>query len=124
MKEFLDSRREGSLIDIDMIIGRWIGDYPDADTFAHGMLHSHAGIIGGFCGSPALDRRVESGREESDPATRHAIYHEIEQTVTRDALLLPLFHEQSYRIARPEIEGLRLNLGFPEVPYEELRLRK
>ncbi len=27
------------------------------------------------------------------------------------------------RTARPEVEGLSLSLGFPEVDYEELRVR-
>ena len=80
--------------------------------------------MGLFCGSAELDHLADRGREESDPATRHAIYQEIEQTVARDALMLPLFHEQIYRVARPEVEGLALNLSVPEVKYEELRVRR
>jgi hypothetical protein len=38
-------------------------------------------------------------------------------------MILPLFHEQAYRIARPEVEGLSLGLGFPTVAMEELRVR-
>ena len=36
---------------------------------------------------------------------------------------MPLFHEQTYRFARPEVEGLSVSYWFPIVAYEELRLR-
>jgi ABC-type transport system substrate-binding protein len=122
MSEFLQAGNTGSA---DVVVGRWIGDYPDADTFVHGMLHSQGGSIGRHCGSPELDRLIERGRVEMDARARHAIYREVEEAIARDALLLPLFHEQVYRFARPEIEGLdSLNLSFPEVSYENLRIRR
>lgn len=121
MDEYMESL---SKAETDLEIGRWFADYPDADSFAHGLLHRFAGNTGRYVGSEDLDRLCERGREESDPAVRHAIYQQIEKTVARDALLLPLFHEQIYRIARPELEGLELNLAPPEVQYEDLRIRR
>jgi hypothetical protein len=38
-------------------------------------------------------------------------------------MLLPLFHEQAYRFARPEVEGLTVAMGAPTVPLELLRIR-
>ena len=61
---------------------------------------------------------------EIDPAARHAIYRRVEEIIARDALLLPLFHEQVYRFARPEVEGLRLSYSVPSVAYEELSVRQ
>jgi hypothetical protein len=29
-------------------MGRWLADYPDADTFAYGVLHSKEGLVGRF----------------------------------------------------------------------------
>lgn len=46
----------------------------------------------------------------------------MEEILVRDALLLPLFHEQIYRFARPEVEGLSLGFASPAVAYEELRI--
>jgi hypothetical protein len=34
--------------------------------------------------------------------------------------LIPLFHDQVVRVGRPELHGLRLRFGWPEVAYEEL----
>ena len=51
------------------------------------------------------------------------VYRQIEEIIARDALLLPLFHEQAYRFARPGVAGLALSVGTPTVAYEELRIR-
>ena len=48
---------------------------------------------------------------------------ELERLVADEAMLLPLFHEQAYRIGRPELEGLSVSVGFPVVALEDLRLR-
>jgi len=109
--------------DVDITIGRWVADYPDSDTFAYGLMHTKGGAAGPFCGTPELDRLIERGRVEIDPAVRHDIYREVDEMVTREALLIPLFHEQVYRFVRPEIEGLSLSFVVPEVSYETLSIR-
>jgi peptide/nickel transport system substrate-binding protein len=106
-----------------MMIGRWIADYPDADTFAQGVLHSREGVNGRYCGMPEIDALTERGRGEIDPRTRESIYREVEDIVAREALMIPLFHEQVYRFARPEVEGLALGFGQPIVQYENLTVR-
>jgi ABC-type transport system substrate-binding protein len=105
----------------DLLVGRWNGAYPDADTFAY-ALHSQGGFLGRFCGSAELDRLIAQGRTETTPAVRHAIYREIEETVAREALLLPLFHEQAYRFARPEVDGLSVS-ALGRVALEDLSVR-
>ena len=109
--------------DVDLSIGRWVADYPDSDTFAYGLMHTKGGAAGPFCGTPELDRLIERGRVEIDPSIRHEIYREFDEMVTREALLIPLFHEQVYRFVRPEIEGLSLSFVIPEVSYDTLKIR-
>ncbi len=100
-----------------------MADYPDADTFVQGVLHSRDGRLGRFCGMPEIDALTERGRTEIDPRTRESIYREIEEIVAREALLIPLFHEQVYRFARPEVDGLAVGFGQPIVQYENLTIR-
>jgi peptide/nickel transport system substrate-binding protein len=97
--ELFDAMLSGT---VDMAVGRWGADYPDADTFAY-ILHSQEGQLGRLCGTAEIDRLIERGRAETSAAARHSIYREIEELIARDALLLPLFHEQTYRFARPEV---------------------
>ncbi len=120
MAEFMDAQ---STAPTDIAIGRWIADYPDADTFTQGVLHSRMGVYGRYCGRPAVDGLTERGRTEIDPRTRESIYREVEDIVAGEALMMPLFHEQVYRFARPEVEGLAVGFGQPIVQYENLSIR-
>ena len=121
MAEFIEAQSKPARTDI--MIGRWVADYPDADTFTQGVLHSREGVYGRFCGMPEIDALTERGRAEIDPRTRESIYREVEEIVAREALLIPLFNEQVYRFARPEVEGLALGFGQPIVQYENLAIR-
>src|SRR3989304_2569633 len=119
MAEYLDAMTHGTT---DVIVGRWGADYPDADTFIY-ILHSKGGGYGRFTASPDPDPLAERGGREPAPAVRHSLYREAEEILVRDALLIPLFHEQAYRFARPEVEGLTVSFAPPTVPCEILRLR-
>ncbi len=121
MSEFLELQTAG---EADINMSRWVADYPDTDTFMHGLLHSQGGIIGRFCGSDALDVLIDRARTELDLSIRHAVYREIEELIAREALVLPLFHEQIYRFVRPEVEGLTFSGSLPEVMYESIRIRR
>ncbi len=109
---------EGS---VDVVLGRWAADYPDADTFAN-ILATKEGLLGRLCGSSEVDRLIARGRSETSPAARHTVYRQIEEMIARDSLLLPLFHEQTYRFARPEVQGLSLSYGAITVDYANLRV--
>jgi ABC-type oligopeptide transport system substrate-binding subunit len=119
MAEWFEASSRGT---VDVVIGRWAADFPDSDNFAH-VLHSKEGYLGRMVGSPEIDRLVARGRDETSAPLRHAIYRQIEETIVRDAVMIPLFHEQAYRFARPELEGLRVGFWGQTVAYEELRLR-
>ncbi|MGI8732588.1 MAG: ABC transporter substrate-binding protein [Pyrinomonadaceae bacterium] len=118
MEGLVEALSKGS---VDVVLGRWGADYPDADTFAN-ILATKEGLLGKLCGSAEVDRLIARGRSETSPAARHAIYRQIEEIIARDRLLLPLFHEQTYRFARPEVEGLSLSYGAIAVDYASLRI--
>jgi ABC-type transport system substrate-binding protein/serine/threonine protein kinase len=108
----------------DLAVGRWNADYPDADSFVYSVLHSEAGSLGRYVGSPEIDLLAEQGRAETDPRVRHSIYRQVEEIIARDVLLLPLFHDQAYCFPRPEVEGLD-SVGLnPVVAYENLSIRR
>jgi ABC-type transport system substrate-binding protein len=119
MAEYLEFEAQAKA---DLSLGRWIADYPDADTFVH-MLHTREGKLGRLCGSAEIDRLIARGRVETDPQARHATYRQVEEIIAREARFLPFFHEQVYRFAHPELEGLTVSDWTPTVAYDELRLR-
>src|SRR5262249_35280868 len=73
VSDYLDSWTRGNT---HMVIGRWLADYPDADTFFSAFRYAWP-----YVGSPDLDALIQRGRSESDPAARHALYREIEGTL-------------------------------------------
>jgi oligopeptide transport system substrate-binding protein len=110
--------------EVDLLLMRWFGDYPDADTFFHGVMHSTNGFAGALCGSPEMDRLIEKGRTETHPQRRHDIYREAEQMIVNRALLLPLFHEQTYRFCRPEVQDFEVGFATQVVPYPNLWVQR
>lgn len=120
MGDLLATRRQG---EVDLALVQWVADYPDANAFVD-ILQTDAGFVGPLCGSPELDELIERGRGETDTDARHRVYRRIDEMVMREARLIPLFHEQVYRFARPEVEGLKISYGSPAVAYEELQVRE
>ena len=104
----------------DLFVIGWTADYPDADSFTHGLLHSERGWVGKFCGTPEIDRLIERSRVAQDPEVRHDLYREIEDIVARQALILPLYHAQMGRFARPEVHGLEVTFATPMVAFENM----
>ena len=118
--ELFDALANGT---VDLVLARWAADYPDADSFIHGMLEQRSGFVGKLCGSDEIDALIRRARSETDLACRHAIYLDIEALLHDRTLLLPLFHEQVYRFARPNVRGLSsLNFLEPVISYEDLRV--
>ncbi len=78
------------------------------------------------CRLPAdeIDALLEKGRTEPDHETRHEIYRETEKIIAQKALLIPLFHQQAYGFARPEVEGFEVTFCLPFIAYEKLSFRK
>ncbi|HEY7369752.1 MAG TPA: ABC transporter substrate-binding protein, partial [Thermoanaerobaculia bacterium] len=122
MAEYLDNNRSA---EADLAVGRWGADYPDADTFIYGVLHSAAGSVGHYFSRPEIDQLAEQARAETDPRVRHSLYRKVEDLIARDALILPLFHDQVYAFVRPEVEGFRsVGQTSPMVFYEDLWIRR
>ncbi len=122
MAEYLKLTDAG---DTDMDVGRWTADYPDADTFMFGLLQSEAGAFRNYLGSPELDELARQGRAETDPRVRHSLYRQAEELIAREALLVPLFNDQVYCFARPELEGLTtIGQSNSVIPYENLWIRR
>ncbi|MEM8963316.1 MAG: ABC transporter substrate-binding protein [Acidobacteriota bacterium] len=105
--------------EIDLAATRWVAAYPDADTFTW-VATDADGLIYSQVGDPDLSALAVEARVESDPALRHTLYSQIDRRLVNEARIIPLFHEQIYRVARTEVGSLRLRFGGPEVAYEEL----
>ena len=109
--------------DIDLILTRWAAVYPDADCFFTGLLSQHGGFLAGMLGGGDLETLIAEARLEGDAALRHGLFRRLEERVTDQRLIRPLFHEHAYRFAQPGVEGLRLAVTAPQVRYDEILVR-
>ncbi|MFQ5669986.1 MAG: hypothetical protein ACE5HD_05635 [Acidobacteriota bacterium] len=117
MDDYGTAINEGST---DIVIGRWVADYPDADSFAYSL--SREGYFGSICQGEELELLIQEGRTTGEPQARHSIYRRLEETLRKHALLLPLFHDQVYRFARPGVSELSVFYTPPTVAYDALRI--
>jgi peptide/nickel transport system substrate-binding protein len=118
MEEWVEAVSEGS---VDVVLGRWVADFPDADSFAT-ILATKEGLLGSVTGLSEVDRLIARGRSEASPAARHAVYRQIEDIIVRERQMIPLFHEQAYRFARPELEGMSLTYDSLTLDYANLSI--
>jgi ABC-type transport system substrate-binding protein len=105
---------------IDLWLGRWVADYSDADNFTFGLFHSRVGVLRNYYCSTEMDALTEQARMERDPTVRHESYLKIERMFRKDDVLIPLFHDCSYRLASPRVSVPRLRSSPPYVNYSEL----
>ncbi|MEM7350782.1 MAG: ABC transporter substrate-binding protein [Acidobacteriota bacterium] len=112
-------RRNG---DIDLLLGRWNGDYEDPDALAR-IFHSVDGAFAAYYASEEIDRVLDQARQGSKRAQREALYHRFERLLERDGAVLPLFHEVDCRLADPRIANLHLRSGYPTIDYARLGKR-
>ena len=117
VQEILQLTSRGEL---DLVFNRWIADYPDPSSFTQVLA---TGPAAGQWGEPELERLANRALVESDHKERRRLYLEFERLLSDRAFLVPLFHEQGWRLVRPGVSGLRLRYGWPEVVYEELKIR-
>lgn len=101
----------------------WYADFPDSDNFFYIFFHSAATSIRGlFYNRPELDAKIIDARRSNDVEHRSLVYRELNQMVTKDAPLLPLFHERLFVLHKPEVRGVRISLVPPPVRYHDVWL--
>lgn len=105
---------------VDVLISRWIADSDDADNFTYELFHSEHGLLRSFFNSAEADEILTTARSETRPQRRKELYARFEDLVVREAVALPLFHDVDYRIAGPQVRGLRLRSAPPYVNYDRL----
>ena len=104
----------------DLVLGRWLAEYPDPDTFAQGMFLRPYGLLTPWFDNTEVQRLLLEARSEADPLARQVLYEEFEAILQHEALVLPLYHRPVQRCVRPEIRGAEISLIPPYLPWEYL----
>ncbi|MDR3279315.1 MAG: ABC transporter substrate-binding protein, partial [Synergistaceae bacterium] len=86
----------------------WVADYLDADNFLYVLQHSsNIGAKGNYSrySNPEVDKLLEDGRVETDPAKRVEIYKKAEQLIVEDAPWVYLFYYYNNLAAQKRVGG-------------------
>jgi methyl-accepting chemotaxis protein/ABC-type transport system substrate-binding protein len=101
----------------------WYADFPDSDNFFYIFFHSDATSIRGlFFNRPEIDARILEARRSNDVEHRTGIYRDLDQTIMREAPIVPLFHERLFVLHKPGVRGVRTSLVPPPVRYHDVWL--
>ncbi|MEB3273639.1 MAG: ABC transporter substrate-binding protein [Prochlorothrix sp.] len=98
----------------------WFPDFLDADNYIQPFLGCEIGSVVTGCtqggaqtqGSgywnEAVNRLIQQERQETDPTARAAIFAEIQSIAAQDLPFIPLWQEQDYAFAQPNVTGVTL----------------
>jgi methyl-accepting chemotaxis protein/ABC-type transport system substrate-binding protein len=104
-----------------MYCANWYADFPDSDNFFYIFFHSEASSIRGlYYNQPEIDAQIMEARRSNDTEHRATIYRSLNQMVSREAPLAPLFHERLFVLHKPEVRGVRTSLVPPPVRYHDV----
>jgi ABC-type oligopeptide transport system substrate-binding subunit len=86
----------------------WTADYPDPATYLWSLFASSSpdNYLGYH--RPEVDQLLGEAAMTIDPEQRTRIYQRVEQLVIEDAVVLPLYHDIEYTLAKPDIRGLEI----------------
>ena len=95
-----------------MFIGGWGNATGDGDYNQYNLFHSASiGSPGNhfYYQNPAVDKLIEEGRTETDPAERLAIYEKAMQIEMIDAVYVPIRNYEHLAVYNNNVENLRLD---------------
>ena len=86
---------------------RWVGAFdPDIYRIAfHSLQMPPYGRNRGFYKNKKLDTLLTAGQKEFNLQTRKQIYKQVQQIVSKDLPIIPLWHNQQTAVVKKDIEG-------------------
>lgn len=101
---FYGDLKQGSF---QLALLRWVGAFdPDIYRLAfHSLEIPPQGRNRGFYVNKTLDRLVSAGQKEFDQKNRQKIYQEVQEIVSKDLPIIPLWHNQQTAVVKKDIEG-------------------
>ena len=91
-------------------LGSWIADYPDAENYM-AVFYSKNPAPPNYTRykNPAFDALYEQSLQENNDSVRYALYRKMDQMVTDDAPVIPIFYDEAIQLVQPAVRGFRTN---------------
>ncbi|MDQ3695433.1 MAG: peptide ABC transporter substrate-binding protein [Chloroflexota bacterium] len=84
----------------------WGADYPDPETFLWSLFGSDSPDNYSDYANPEYDALLADAALTLDEADRAVLYDQAQQVLAGDNVLIPLYHETRYTLAKPAVHGL------------------
>jgi ABC-type oligopeptide transport system substrate-binding subunit/serine/threonine protein kinase len=89
-----------------VVLGGWIADYPDPDTFMRAVFHSVEGAEHIGWADARFDELVEAAAKTAEPRTRDELYATADHMIVADrAVIVPLTYGQNPVLLRRSIRS-------------------
>ncbi len=89
-----------------VVLGGWIADYPDPDTFLRAVFHSVEGAEKIGWSDPRFDQLVEEASRTADPRAREELYGVADHMLVADkAVVVPLSYGQNPVLLRKSVRA-------------------
>lgn len=97
--------------DHQIFVSGWANATGDADYNQYNLFHTNGGGAGNSFqySNPELDRLIEAGRIEQDPAKRLAIYAQAQEVELRDALIVPIRNLEHLAVISNQLQGFSIS---------------
>ena len=84
----------------------WGADYPDPETFLWSLFGADSPDNYSDYANPEYNALLDQASLTLDEAERAALYDQAQQILADDNVLIPLYHETRYTLAKPAVRGL------------------
>ncbi|MDP9236898.1 MAG: peptide ABC transporter substrate-binding protein [Chloroflexota bacterium] len=95
----------------------WIMDYPDPEDVLDILFYSKSKQNSTRYSNPDIDAKLEAARVEANTEKRLATYQDVEKTLIKDAVWIPMFFDTTHALVKPYVKGYE----FPPLIIERFR---
>jgi len=94
--------------------GGWIADYPDPENFLNLFYSKNIGSTSAFSNpfkykSKIFDNTFEMAMKESNPIKRMAYFHQCDQQIIDEAVIMPLYHSDFMTMINNRVKNFHTN---------------
>ncbi|MGW4175052.1 ABC transporter substrate-binding protein [Streptomyces rubiginosohelvolus] len=90
--------------EFDVHLYQWIPDFPDADTFVQPLVGT-GNVLGNGYTSAEVDHAIRDTQRFTDRSKAIQRFRAVQDTVAKDAPLIPVWHKQRHVVTRSTVLG-------------------
>lgn len=103
-RDFTTYQKRGLKSEFDVHLYQWIPDFPDADTFVQPLVGT-GNVLGNGYTSAEVDHAIRDTQRFTDRGKAMQRFRAVQDTIAKDAPLIPVWHRQRQVVTRSTVLG-------------------